>query len=133
MLIRCNSLLRAHSAVRIQVVRNILALLALDMTPVVPLRGSISARGDLTPLAYISGAIEGNPDLAMNCGEGQNHRIIPASQALQEAGLTPLEFGPKEGLGPLNGTAFSCGAANLVLFEANQLGILSQLLTAMGT
>ncbi|KAJ6133163.1 Phenylalanine ammonia-lyase [Penicillium samsonianum] len=133
MLIRCNSLLRAHSAVRIQVIRNILALLAHDMTPVVPLRGSISACGDLTPLAYICGAIEGNPDIAMNCGEGQNHRIIPASQALQEAGLTPLEFGPKEGLGLLNGTAFSSGAATLVLFEANQLAILSKLLTAMGT
>ncbi|KAJ5164250.1 Phenylalanine ammonia-lyase [Penicillium coprophilum] len=133
MLIRCNSLLRAHSAVRIQVVQNILALLAHDMTPVVPLRGSISACGDLTPLAYICGAIEGNPDIAMNCGEGQNHRIIPASQALQEAGLTPIEFGPKEGLGLLNGTAFSCGAATLVLYEANQLVILSQLLTAMGT
>ncbi|KAJ5827406.1 Phenylalanine ammonia-lyase [Penicillium robsamsonii] len=85
MLIRCNSLLRAYSAVRIQVVRNILALLAHDMTPVVPLRGSISACGDLTPLAYICGVIEGNPDIAMNCGEGQNHRIIPASQALQES------------------------------------------------
>jgi phenylalanine ammonia-lyase len=74
-------------------------------------------------LAYIFGAIEGNPDIAMNCREGQNHRIIPAIQALQEARLTPLEFGPKEGLGPLDGTAFSCGAATLVLFEANRLAI----------
>ncbi|KXG47451.1 Phenylalanine ammonia-lyase [Penicillium griseofulvum] len=133
MLIRCNSLLRAHSAVRFQVVRNILTLLAYDMTPVVPLRGSISACGDLTPLAYIAAAIEGNPDIAINCGEGQNHRIIPANQALQEVGLAPLEFGPKEGLGLLNGTAFSCGAATLVLFEANQLVVLANLLTAMGT
>ncbi|KAJ5095419.1 Phenylalanine ammonia-lyase [Penicillium alfredii] len=133
MLIRCNSLLRAHSAVRIQVVRNILALLAHDMTPVVPLRGSISACGDLTPLAYIAGALEGNSDIMVHCGKGQAARIIPAYQALSEAGLTPLEFGPKEGLGLLNGTAFSCGAAGLVLFEANQLVLLSQLLTAMGT
>ncbi|CAL5868712.1 uncharacterized protein PFLUO_LOCUS2939 [Penicillium psychrofluorescens] len=133
MLIRCNSLLRAHSAVRILVVQNILALLAHDMTPVVPLRGSISASGDLTPLAYIAGMIEGNPDIAVNCGEGQNYRIIPANQALQEAGLNPLTFGPKEGLGLLNGTAFSCSAAGLVLFEANQLVVMSKLLTAMGT
>ncbi|KAF7586633.1 hypothetical protein BBP40_008543 [Aspergillus hancockii] len=131
MLTRCNSLLRGHSAVRIQVVQNILTLLAHGMTPVVPLRGSISASGDLTPLAYIAGALEGNPDISVHCTAGD--RIISASQALKEAGLVPLEFGPKEGLGLLNGTAFSAGAASLVLFEANELVLFCQILTALGT
>ncbi|KAE8385712.1 L-Aspartase-like protein [Aspergillus alliaceus] len=131
MLTRCNSLVRGHSAVRVQVVEHILTLLAHGMTPVVPLRGSISASGDLTPLAYIAGALEGNPDISIHCaGNGQ---VMPAHRALQEAGLVPLDFGPKEGLGLLNGTAFSGGAASLVLFEANQLVLLSQVLTAMGT
>ncbi|KAA8645340.1 hypothetical protein EYZ11_011700 [Aspergillus tanneri] len=131
MLTRCNSLLRGHSAVRPQVVHHILALLSNGMTPTVPLRGSISASGDLTPLAYIAGALEGNPDISIH--RDRDGQIIPADQALQELGLTPLVLGPKEGLGLLNGTAFSAGAASLVLFEANQLVLLSQLLTAMGT
>ncbi|KAE8369735.1 L-Aspartase-like protein [Aspergillus caelatus] len=131
MLTRCNSLLRGHSAVRVQVVEHILTLLAHGLTPVVPLRGSISASGDLTPLAYIAGALEGNPDISMH--NATDDQVIPADEALKEAGLVPLDFGPKEGLGLLNGTAFSCGAASLVLFEANQLVLLSQVLTAMGT
>ncbi|KAB8251595.1 L-Aspartase-like protein [Aspergillus flavus] len=131
MLTRCNSLLRGHSAVRVQVVEHILTLLAHGLTPVVPLRGSISASGDLTPLAYIAGALEGNPDISMHNAAGD--QIVPADEALQLAGLVPLNFGPKEGLGLLNGTAFSGGAASLVLFEANQLVLLSQVLTAMGT
>ncbi|PLN78229.1 phenylalanine ammonia-lyase [Aspergillus taichungensis] len=131
MLTRCNSLLRGHSAVRVDVVEAILVFLRNSMTPVVPLRGSISASGDLTPLAYIAGALEGNPDIAVHCGE--NARVIPADEALRELGLQPLDFGPKEGLGLLNGTAFSGGAASLVVFDATRLLSLSQMLTAMAT
>lgn len=133
MLTRCNSLLRGHSAVRPDVVRHLLTLLEKDMTPVVPLRGSISACGDLMPLSYVAGALEGNPDISVNCGKHQSYRVLPADQALALAGLKPLELQAKEGLGILNGTAFSAGAASLVLFEANQLILLSQVLTAMGT
>ncbi|RAK73623.1 phenylalanine ammonia-lyase [Aspergillus fijiensis CBS 313.89] len=131
MLTRCNSLLRGHSAVRPVVVEHILTLLRHGMTPVVPLRGSISASGDLAPLSYIAGTLEGNPDISVHVHE--TDQILPADDALRQLGLPALDLGPKEGLGLLNGTAFSCGAASLVLFEANQLLLLSQLLTAMAT
>ncbi|GAQ02832.1 phenylalanine/tyrosine ammonia-lyase [Aspergillus lentulus] len=131
MLVRCNSLLRGHSAVRPEVIEHILAFLRSGLIPVVPVRGSISASGDLSPLSYIANALEGNPDIAIqNEATGD---VIRADEALQQLGLAPLRFGPKEGLGLLNGTAFSAGAASLVLFEANQLVLLSQVLTAMGT
>ncbi|PYI27982.1 phenylalanine ammonia-lyase [Aspergillus indologenus CBS 114.80] len=131
MLTRCNSLLRGHSAVRPVVVEHILKLLRHGVTPVVPLRGSISASGDLAPLSYIAGTLEGNPDIFVHVHA--TDQILPADEALQRLGLPALDLGPKEGLGLLNGTAFSCGAASLVLFEANQLLLLSQLLTAMAT
>ncbi|PGH27928.1 phenylalanine ammonia-lyase [Polytolypa hystricis UAMH7299] len=133
MLCRSNSLIRGHSAVRLQVIESLNDLLAKDLTPVVPLRGSISASGDLTPLAYVAGVLEGNSDIYVNCGRSQNFQILPADRALKRAGLMPLTLGPKEGLGLLNGTTFSCGAASMVLFDANQLALLSQILTAMGT
>ncbi|KAE8391696.1 phenylalanine ammonia-lyase [Aspergillus alliaceus] len=93
----------------------------------------ISGSGDLTHMAYIAGVLEGNPDTHVHCGDGHIPEVVPADQALQRVGLTPLRLGPKEGLGLLNGTSFSCGAASLVLIEANQLALLSQVLTAMGT
>ncbi|KAF9884732.1 hypothetical protein FE257_001293 [Aspergillus nanangensis] len=133
MLTRCNSLVRGHSAVREEVIRHILTLIQHDLTPVVPLRGSISASGDLTPLAYIAGVLEGNPDIFVQCGKTQGYDILSADKALARANLAPLSFQPKEGLGLLNGTAFSCGAASLVIFEANQLALLAQLTTAMCT
>ncbi|KAL4985198.1 L-Aspartase-like protein [Aspergillus falconensis] len=133
MVARCNSLIRGHSAVRIEIVRNLTTMINEDYTPVVPLRGSISASGDLTPLAYVAGALEGNSDIYVHRGEKKNNEVVTADKALKELGLEPLTFGPKEALGLLNGTAFSTGAASLVLFEANQLILLTQVLTAMTT
>ncbi|KAL3460305.1 L-Aspartase-like protein [Aspergillus heterothallicus] len=133
MLARCNSLLRGHSAVRMELVQNLATMINDDFTPVVPLRGSISASGDLTPLAYIAGALEGNSDIYIHCGAKRNNEITTADKALEILGLEPLCFQPKEALGLLNGTAFSTGAASLVLFEANQLVLLSQVATAMST
>ncbi|KAL3450042.1 L-Aspartase-like protein [Aspergillus insuetus] len=133
MLARCNSLLRGHSAVRVELVQNLATMTNEEFIPVVPLRGSISASGDLTPLAYIAGALEGNSDIYIHCGAKHNNEIITADKALAQLGLEPLCFQPKEALGLLNGTAFSTGAASLVLYEANQLVLLSQVATAMST
>ncbi|KAK4187338.1 Phenylalanine/tyrosine ammonia-lyase [Podospora australis] len=133
MLIRCNSLMRGHSGVRVSVVDSIMKLLAKDMTPVIPLRGSISASGDLSTLSYIAGAIEGNPDIFVKVGTESGQKIVPASEAIKLAGLEPVLLQAKEGLGITNGTAPSCAAASIVIHQANQLALLVQLLTAMGT
>ncbi|KAG9633832.1 phenylalanine ammonia-lyase, partial [Aureobasidium melanogenum] len=128
MLIRCNSLIRGHSGVRLCVAQTILQLLDKNIIPVVPLRGSISASGDLSPLSYIAGAIEGSPDIYVRLANGS---ILSAAEALKDAGIEPVIFQPKEGLGLLNGTAFSAATASLVLHQSREVAILSQILTAM--
>ncbi|RYP65891.1 hypothetical protein DL771_008075 [Monosporascus sp. 5C6A] len=139
MLIRSNSLLRGHSGVRMNVINTVMSLLDKDIVPVVPLRGSISASGDLGPLSYIAGAIQGNPDVHMSIGRtGSDHggapeTIVAAAEALHMAGLTPQRLQAKEGLGIVNGTSVSAAAAAIVIHRAKQLGLLSQVLTAMGT
>ncbi|KAH6845612.1 L-Aspartase-like protein [Chaetomium sp. MPI-CAGE-AT-0009] len=134
MLIRCNSLMRGHSGVRVCVIESVMKLLSLNMTPVVPLRGSISASGDLSTLSHIAGAIEGNPDIFVKVvGEDGKTKILPASETLKVAKLEPVRLQAKEGLGITNGTAPSCAAACLAIDQANQLALLAQLLTAMGT
>jgi phenylalanine ammonia-lyase len=133
MLIRCNSLMRGHSGVRISIVESILTMVGKNMTPVVPLRGSISASGDLSPLSYIAGMLEGNPDVFVRIGDGDNPTYLAADKALAKAGLQPIRLRAKEGLGIMNGTATSCAAACIAIHQAQQIAVLSQLLTAMGT
>jgi phenylalanine ammonia-lyase len=127
---RANQNLRGHSAVRMVVLQSLIQLLHNDITPMVPLRGTISASGDLMPMSYIAGAIAGNPDVFVQIGRGENSKIMPSSQALEESGLSPSGLGPKEALGLINGTAPSVAVASLVLYDAHQLVLLSQVLTA---
>jgi phenylalanine ammonia-lyase len=95
----------------------------------VPIRGSISASGDLSPLAYISGVIQGKPTIrVLSTNRKQD---LYADEALAEAGLAPVSLTAKEGLAIVNGTAISTAAATLVLHDTHQLALLSQILTAM--
>ena len=130
MLIRCNSLLRGHSAVRINVIEAILSLVAHGLTPILPLRGSISASGDLMPLCYVAGLLEGNGNIFVRSGV---KGIITACQALELAELRAFSFEPKEVLGLINGTAASCAAASLAIHQVRHQAILAQVMTAMAT
>lgn len=132
MLVRSNSLLRGHSAVRLEVIKALLKLLEHDLVPLVPLRGSISASGDLCPLSYIAGTLEGNPDVQVWSGHHTSRKLIPADEALRSVGLNPISFGPKETLGLLNGTAFSVAVASISQHQADTLAVFAQILTAMG-
>jgi phenylalanine ammonia-lyase len=130
---RANQNLRGHSAIRKCVLDSLLDLLHNDIIPMVPLRGTISASGDLMPMSYIAGAITGNPDVFVQMGKGSKTKVVPASQALQESGLSASGLGPKEGLGLINGTAPSVAVASMVLYDTQQLAVLSQMLTAFAS
>ncbi|KAH8816718.1 phenylalanine ammonia-lyase [Xylogone sp. PMI_703] len=126
--VRCNATMRGHSAVSLPVLQAMVGLLEHRLAPVVPLRGSVSASGDLMPLSYIAGAIEGNPDILVESNAGG---VLPAPQALQAAGLSTVQLGPKEGLGLVNGTASSAAVGALVMSKAQNLALLTQALTAL--
>ena len=102
--VRANSNARGHSAVTIPILQSLVGLLQKNITPVVPLRGSISASGDLMPLSYIAGAVEGSPDIYCQVEDPTSGkpRIMTARDALQQAGMEPRPMGPKEGSGPVN-------------------------------
>lgn len=131
MVARANQNLRGHSAVRLEVLQVLVGMVEKGIVPMVPLRGTISASGDLMPMSYIAGALTGNPDILVQVGRGVDAKVIPAPEALKSSGLAPEGLGPKEGLGLINGTAPSVAVGSLVLFDANQLVYLSQLLTAL--
>ncbi|KAL3480709.1 L-Aspartase-like protein [Aspergillus californicus] len=132
MVVRCNSNLRGHSAVKLSVLESMVQLLQHRVTPIVPLRGSISASGDLMPLSYIAGTIEGNPDVYVQVQGPDKPRVMKSIQGLQSVGIQAQKLGPKEGLGLINGTSTSAAVASLVLYETHQLSVLVQALSAMG-
>ena len=131
--VRINSLASGHSGVRSAILQSMIGLLKNDIVPLIPLRGSISASGDLMPLSYIGGAMQGDPGIrvwASSARDGRR-RVTTADVALRESSLSPIELKPKEGLAIINGTAVSTGVAALVMHDANCLGNASQVLTAM--
>jgi phenylalanine ammonia-lyase len=134
-LLRMNSLIRGHSGVRWELIEKMNELLRANITPLVPLRGTISASGDLSPLSYIAGTLTGNPSIRVFDGPAAfaGREIVSSRKALEAHGIDPIPLASKEPLGILNGTAFSASVASLALNEAVHLTLLSQVLTAMGT
>lgn len=109
------SLGQGASGVRPATVALIEAMLRVDVLPVIPGQGSVGASGDLAPLAHMAAAMIGVGEVDTPAGRK------PAAEALAEAGLSPLDLGPKEGLALLNGTQFSCAHALAGLFEAERV------------
>ncbi|KAG5639483.1 hypothetical protein H0H81_001605 [Sphagnurus paluster] len=134
-LVRMNSLIRGHSGVRLELIQKMNELLDANITPVVPLRGSISASGDLSPLSYIAGTVTGNSSIRVFDGPRNfgARKIISSSEALAAHGIEPISLASKEHLGILNGTAFSASVAALALNDSVHLALLAQVCTAMGT
>jgi histidine ammonia-lyase/phenylalanine ammonia-lyase len=125
MIIRANCLARGYSGVRPAVVQALLDLLAHDIVPIVPERGSVGASGDLVPLCYLADALTGAGDV--------RHRGIrcTAADALAGCGLGPLSLEPKEALGLINGTSFMSGFAVLTAADAAELAVVAEACTAL--
>jgi histidine ammonia-lyase len=113
--LKAASLAQGASGVRWAVIAFLETLLARDLLPVVPAQGSVGASGDLAPLAHLALPLIGEGEL-FRAGER-----VPAAAALREAGMAPLELGPKEGLALLNGTQVSTALALAGLFELERV------------
>jgi phenylalanine ammonia-lyase len=129
--VRINQCVRGHSAISHETINSLLRLVEAQITPIVPLRGSISASGDLMPLSYIAGALEGSSDIYVTRGNGKSTKVMSAGDALAEIGMKPLKLGPREGLGLVNGTATSAATASLAVLDAIQLTLFSAGLTCL--
>jgi histidine ammonia-lyase len=115
MLLKANSLAVGCSGVRPTIVEALLALLAGEILPVIPSRGSVGASGDLAPLAHLTLALIGEGEAL----QGDERLEGPAVMAA--AGLEPLELEAKEGLALLNGTQVSTALAIEGWLQASRL------------
>ncbi|MEH2203706.1 MAG: aromatic amino acid ammonia-lyase [Nostoc sp.] len=121
MLLRANSHISGASGIRLEIIKRMLIFLNAGVTPHVCEYGSIGASGDLTPLAYITGALIG---LNSSYTVDFNGEEMNALTALKKLGLEPLQLLPKEGLAMMNGTSVMTGiAANCVYDTKNLLAL----------
>ena len=112
MVLKMISLGRGASGVRPTVIRLMEGMLAEDVVPIIPAKGSVGASGDLAPLAHLATVLIGEGE-AWFGGER-----LPGGAALAKAGLEPVVLAAKEGLGLINGTQVSTALALGALFDA---------------
>ena len=116
MLLRLSTLATGRTGVRVATAQAYAALLSAGITPVVREHGSLGCSGDLAPLAHVALAL---------IGEGQVRDaegvLRPAGDALEQAGLRPVELAEKEGLALINGTD---GMLGMLVLAAHDLRLL---------
>ncbi|MET3108717.1 histidine ammonia-lyase [Oxalobacteraceae bacterium GrIS 2.11] len=115
LLMKIGSLSRGFSGIRRSVIDAMIAMFNAGITPCIPVKGSVGASGDLSPLSHMTLALLGEGDVRVN-GE-----LVPAQQALKQAGITPVVLAAKEGLALINGTQVSTALALNGLFLAERL------------
>ena len=116
MLLRLSTLMTGRTGVKRQTVETYAALLNSGITPVVREYGSLGCSGDLAPLSHVALACLGEGEVRDASGT-----LMPSSEALAAAGITPLKLGEKEGLALINGTDGMLGMLSLALHDLARL------------
>jgi histidine ammonia-lyase len=124
MAVRLASLARGYSAVRYELLETLCRMLNAGVLPRIPSEGSVGASGDLTPLSYLAAALAGEREVSFR------DRIVPATVALAETGITPILPDVKESLALMNGTSAMTGLGCVAMYRAAHLARLAARLTA---
>lgn len=115
LVLKVHALAQGHSGLRLSTIERILWHIDNDVIPLVPEQGSVGASGDLAPLSHLFLPLLG---LGQVWYKG---KVLPTAEVLQQFNLTPIELGPKEGLGLINGTQFMAAYAVLLVAEGKKL------------
>jgi histidine ammonia-lyase len=118
MLLRLRTMATGHTGVRPETALAYAAMLNAGVTPVVHEFGSLGCSGDLAPLAHCALAVMGEGE-ARDAGG----RLLPAAQALSDAGIAPVRLSAKEGLALINGTD---GMLGMLVLACADLALLAK-------
>jgi histidine ammonia-lyase len=116
MLLRLSTLATGHTGIRRETAQLMAGLLSAGITPVVREYGSLGCSGDLAPLAHCALALMGEGEVRDASGA-----LVPAAEALADAGLESVELKAKEGLALINGTDGMLGMLSLAITDLRML------------
>ncbi len=126
MFLRLRTMASGRTGVRVALAQSYIDFLNCGITPVVPEFGSLGCSGDLAPLSHCALAL---------MGEGKVHDAngveMPTMQALDAAGIKPIELEAKEGLALINGTDGMLGMLIMACADLEQLCTVADITTAM--
>lgn len=115
MLLRINVLAKGHSGIRLETLQTLVDMLNAGVHPVIPMRGSVGASGDLSPLSHLALPLLGE-------GEAEyQDQVLSGAEAMRRAGIKPVQLQAKEGLALNNGTQVMAALGVLSLLEAERL------------
>jgi len=126
MLLRLATMATGHTGVREQTAVSYAAMLTAGITPVVHEYGSLGCSGDLAPLAHCALALMGEGPVRDASGQ-----LVPAAEALAQAGITPVVLAEKEGLALINGTDGMLGMLVMALADLRALLAVADITAAM--
>lgn len=135
-LIRANTLASGYSGVRPVIAETLLEMLNHWVTPIIPSQGSLGSSGDLIPLAHLAlvftcDDIDQETDSGWAFFGEQNPIRLNGKTSMEQAGLSRLVLGPKEGLALINGATFSTAIASLAIQDAFNLLTTADIALAM--
>lgn len=124
LLLRANTLANGNSAVRLEIVDTLMAMLNKRVHPVIYQKGSLGTSGDLAPLSMMAEVVMGEGRADYN---GQRMKGV---EAMMAAGIPIQKLTYKEGLGLINGTEAFTGVGVLAIYDS--INVIKNALIAVG-
>ncbi len=115
MLLRINTLTKAHSGVRPILLEYLSEFLNRNIYPYVPAKGSVGASGDLAPSAHIALLLVGKGSAWLN------NNLLAGKEILKQLQMEPLLLEGKEGLALINGTDMMSAIGTLAVYDTEIL------------
>ena len=115
MLLRANTLAKGNSGIKLETLETLVRMINKGVHPLIPEKGSVSASGDLAPLSHMTLVMMGE-------GEAEYRReTMSGEEAMEKAGISPVELDSKEGLALNNGTQLMTAIGALAVHDAERL------------
>lgn len=125
MLLRVNTLAKGYSGIRLGTLETLMEMLNKGVHPVIPAKGSVGASGDLAPLSHM---------ILVLINEGRakyKGNVMNGKEAMEKAGIKPVQLEFKEGLALNNGTQLMTAIAALTIYDAEKLIETAEVATAL--